>query len=218
MFSNFLSFRDITLYVIPGNITAYVFLKILSLHNVAPFPFFVQNTTSSIGLLFIFASISTCIGFLQSQIIIKIYNWLIEVSNKNPFLIANLNLSEEFESNIKTKIQKLLNQTGDYVPSPSHVAFCNTYVLARTNDHSYGYSRRLMNFSLFATVIPVPFTLGLYYFLYKIDINVGFKFLILLITGIAVFYFCYSITIEFRKAWAKSVLFFFLSLPEDKTS
>lgn len=103
MFSSFISFRDVTLYVIPGNITVYLFLKILGLYNITPFPYLLNATAANIGLLFIFASFSTCIGFLQSQIFIQIFNWEIKKNKKSPYSLGKLDFDDTIKNNITRK-------------------------------------------------------------------------------------------------------------------
>lgn len=216
MFSSFISFRDITLYVIPGNITVYLFLKILGLYNITPFPYLVNATASNIGLLFIFASFSTCIGFLQSQIFIQIFNWEIEKNKKNPFVLVNLDFDDRVKSNITRKAASKFDLESNFVFNTTHFQLCNNYVLARTNEHSYGYSRRLISFSLFATVIPLPFTLSLSYFLCKLNSSIFLLVTVILISFCLSIYFCYNMTYDFRKKWVKNVFAMFLALPEDK--
>jgi hypothetical protein len=216
MFASFISFRDFTLYVIPGNITVYLFLKLLSLNNITPFPYFVQGTSTNIGLLVIFAAVSTCIGFIQSQVIITAFNWFIKKSKKNPYLLNNLGIDTTLYANTIAKMKATFQLSDDFIISQSHFVFCNSFVLSRTDEHSYGYARRLVNFSLFSTVIPVPFSLSLYYLFVKLHIPLFWHWTLFIVFSIAIFIYCYKMTKHFRCLWVRNVLSLFLTLPQDK--
>lgn len=216
MFASFISFRDFTLYVIPGNVTAYLILKIISLVDLNPFPSFMQGLSDNIGLLFIFVTVASFIGFLQSQIIIRLFNWLIENSKKSPYNLENAGMDKQLYDNSMAKMQRVFQLNSNFKFAPTHFLFCNSFVLSRTNEHSYGYARRLINFSLFSTVIPIPFTLSLYYISLKLNISLLWHWPIFAFLTVVIFYYCFRLSSNFRFQWIKTVLSLFLSLPEDK--
>jgi hypothetical protein len=214
MFASFISFRDFTLYVIPGNISVYLFLKIIKYNGLNPFPYFENGFSSDYGILFIFVTVSSFIGFIQSQIIIKVFNWILDKSKTHPFKRKNWGIDETLFVNSMSKMKTIFNLNDNFKFTDSHFSFCNSFVLLRTNEHSYGYARRLINFSLFSTVIPIPISLSLYYMFIKLNVS-GFWWILFSALIATIFYYCFKMTMNFRFLWMKNVLSLFLSLPKD---
>ena len=215
MFSNILSFRDITLYVLPGNIIVYFLLKILSIYNITPFPHFISSISPNIWELVIFGALSTYVGFLQSKLVIKTFNKIFEKEKRSPYSLKTLWQKEDIIQLVTTKIKEigLQGETSDF--GFHHFVICMNYVKTKVSEGCYSYSSRLINYSHFASVIPLPLTLSLFYFLCKIQFSIWARFTLACLFAIGIFFTCYTLCFIFRKKWVQYVLLLLVVIPKD---
>jgi hypothetical protein len=217
MFSNVGTFRDFTLYVLPGNLSVYLFLKIFVYYNKIVPEAFQFLETENWGIILIFASFASLYGFFQSQMMINAFNGILKLRKFKPLLLENLGFNKKIQENLEQQIKTVFNLDNNFAYVHPLFNLCNAFVLNRTNEHSYSYARRLMSYSLFACVVPVPVLLAMFYLLLKITISVWSKWLIFIFFSFIVFFICYRIALSFRKQAVVQVYNLFLSLPPDQS-
>jgi hypothetical protein len=218
MFSGIATLRDLVLYVICGNLTVFLLIRILSdfyqINLISNFSVNINN----LALLLAFTCFSTLIGFVQSGFIIFCFNKLLSKFAKNSFNLEHLPVRRTIETQLIAKIKKTFKLKEDIKIEETRDVFplVNFFVVLRTNPHTYWYAERLIAFSHIYCTIPIPIIVGLFYLFTKLQLHPAFEISLWLLFSGLIAYFCFYQSYQLRKAWIDVVYKLFYNLPDDK--
>lgn len=212
MFDKIPSLKDFILYVIPGVLICYFGLEIfnhLDLGNLTTEEISKDNVVSFIGIVFSFL-----VGFIFSQIQIIIFNFFfkrrfekmrtIEESQK-----ANQDLKNELILRIKKEFGLTTN---DFEKDHLLIFTCLNFVKIKTNSESQAYIDRYNNLSSFAMTLPLPISMGIYYFLLKTNYPLLQMTIFLIISILVIIIVVRKIVLNFRDDYYKNIFRQFLVL------
>jgi hypothetical protein len=215
MFSKTANFRDVTLYVIPGNLTVYLLIKLLSEASGINLLINLTASFNNLGLVIAFISFSTLVGFIQSGFIIRYVNKYIH--GKKSITLRTVPVYALVGPQIVKKIRKDLRIGKEIVieDTPEIFGLVDSYVDLRTTDGSVRYADRLVTYSLIYCTIPLPLALAVLYLFGKVGITSLWKIPLWLgLSGILVA-FCFSQSYRFRVQWVNTIYKLFYGLPAD---
>lgn len=209
MFANLGSFRDVTLYVLPGNLSAYLIIQSLIFQGVA-IPTSISNfSAENWVILLVLAAFASVLGFFQTQLSIGCFTLILKIKNFRSIHLDSLPMPEVVKEKVYCQIKNIFGLEKD---TPQIFGICNSFVLHRTNEHSYGYARRLMSYSLFCCALYFPVQLGFLSFITSLSYIIWPDWIIFAISSVLLLILCYRLALHFRKNAIMQVFYLFLSV------